>query len=540
MSRFEIGDEVVLARSYFAESYCYFYGHMINDYPLQSEGQVYDIFGPEVHVKIIDRNGFSFEKKFHEFELEFVPFEKVLEKKLPNFKDIGKHPLFELAENNDIVVFGKKIYAPNMCALNNLTGTVNYIENIGDGAKQKLEEIGGLHQFDDLFYGREEMKIEELEKKYAENIGKQMLDENGLNLDLSVPELIVNQVFPYLRSDSYEKKLANLVDEGFGQNKTAESGKLKIIYDEGSRRTVENVLKEKKRLIEKIGNETLPCDKGLEKKAKGFFRQMLGRLARFYNFAVPKENESLIAQALEDKNAGFFSGKLYYAVPCNENNKASGSKVLSVHGKKSYLVPAKESISTLEDRCRLLLSKKIRTGAVKKYLSEEKIKQAVESNRSLALKYLGGYEEEDFGFAKYGDAYYVYLKLPELAVRDITTGEYYSFGKTKVAVEVVKKGDGSLTHRTAAMIENNNHPLFVGRIKFMSLCSGSNDIPLGRDAGETIANHLRRYREIILYGYKNYGFSSEGRYVYNRLRSKFSLLRFAKPEIVIIDGGQKK
>ncbi len=92
------------------------------------------------------------------------------------------------------------------------------------------------------------------------------------------------------------------------------------------------------------------------------------------------------------------------------------------------------------------------------------------------------------------------------------------------------------------MIENNNHP-FIHEVRdnFAPICTGYQSIPTnGKDAGDIIAKRLRTCKNVLMYGYGDYGRRYQlvkGGYYDAHIRTKSEL---EKKGVLIIQGGKKR
>ncbi len=117
---------------------------------------------------------------------------------------------------------------------------------------------------------------------------------------------------------------------------------------------------------------------------------------------------------------------------------------------------------------------------------------------------LDSYFEDDFGFIRRNDEYYVCLDVPAFAVKSACDNNYYFFEKTQVAVNVYEDFEGRFKYWSQLFAtKNNNNPIFHGETKnFITFCKGENKLPShGKDLGDVIAQTLRKGKYIFLYSY---------------------------------------
>ncbi|MFP4424522.1 MAG: hypothetical protein ACLFP2_04815 [Candidatus Woesearchaeota archaeon] len=116
---------------------------------------------------------------------------------------------------------------------------------------------------------------------------------------------------------------------------------------------------------------------------------------------------------------------------------------------------------------------------------KDKIKQQLNSKDDYILEAAkkGSYEEDDFGFTKKGNAFYVYAKTGRFALYEPTTKEYFQFPSASVAVRV--KNGKTITWDDPIIMEPYSHP----GIQFK-------DTPEQKICASTDREEYERYRKM--------------------------------------------
>lgn len=112
------------------------------------------------------------------------------------------------------------------------------------------------------------------------------------------------------------------------------------------------------------------------------------------------------------------------------------------------------------------------------------------------------YDGGEFGFTTKGSYSYLWLKVPQFAIKSPYDGNCYLFAESKVGVTIgLDSGRVCVTTSGAYMVKNNRHPLTEDDQDYRSLCFGKNDIVEG-NYGKDIVKRLRQAKEVVMQGYK--------------------------------------
>ncbi len=508
---FEVGEEVVIVKNLGSGS-SYYYGGDLFGVPLQTEGKISKKRSNGGYQLLLN-SGSSW--SVHSEEIESCSFVKKLEKELLEFGGVDRHSLFEMGQEAPLFIVDEKVYSLSD-ASNGQNDEGDYLE-FYKKIKIPLQAMADLGVLDNLFFERNSDKIKCVQKKYAENVSKRIMNSDAVCKNMNVAELIYNKVFPHLRSRGYEKKIAGILSESSDSSEEILSGSQKDKMQDKIQLDIDKITeslssqvnglilkmqKEKSDLEKRNESEKSRPESKLEEKIAVLLAEELGVAVN-----EKKEPESLFGKVLEGKNVCFMNGLVYEIKDVLSEEKYLHS--LDIAGNKLYLIPSKISILDIEKEYLFHVSRQISIGAIKEHLSHEKIKKALEAEQKKfsAVAYLENYEEEDFGFLNHDGSYYAYLKVPAFAVKSQFDGNYYVFNSTKLAMRII---DSTLrTDDAIYMTEPNNHPfLHFKNDPFALVCMGSSlniSTIIGKDNGEAIAKKLRKAKEVLMYGYGNYG-----------------------------------
>ncbi len=498
--KFKVGDEVIVLKNlgnmggYRGEFY--YYGGTVNVVPLNSSGKVIRVYDSLAYnVQISDGIQYNF------LEEELTEYDQInlVELNLQGFKEIGRHPLFEMAEQAKLFLLNKKVYSVNE---NDEAGVLaeNYFQEIGK-TKKSVIEVGELSSLEELMLARFYEQIVKTKENYAEKVKKDMEISQVFDTELTVPQLIFKYVFPYLRKKEYENKISRFFGDEKNIGKEGDLEKFVLEKKQKFNSLAEGLLEKINERIEKIELEKFRED-AEESRAKFIDELISGE--QTFNALQLRQN------ILGEKNIAVIDGKLYDLI----SDFKQADSVLNVENKNYALQKSSSSPAKLEKSFKFNLAKKMKMDALREYFAKERFLEFLESVEQdnlkatmLAGKFEGrdNYSEEDFGLVKYENKYYVCLDVPAFAVKSAFDGNYYFFEKTQVAVRVFKKNNSLGYLEGACVTKNNNNPILHphrGISDFYNFCLGSNDLPdSGKDIGEIIAKRLKKAKDIMLYGY---------------------------------------
>jgi len=502
--KFKPGDYVVTVRNAYQCHSCsghhdrYFYGFNLTDVPLQTEGKITEVSGEEIEVYL----GNGGRRLFHQSEIDIldkIPL-GLLKRELPGIDKLPRQPVFEIAQGNPVFLANGKVYSLG-------EGTPgegdNFYEqkNLIRSKRTPLIEIGDFESLESLLFDRAKPQIEKLAEEYVRKTRNESPTLKRLDSELDIPQLIYKLVFPYLRDNKYKDKVSELllgVKGQTGQTKQADKPEVKAKITPDLERIADELLMEVEGLIAKIKQE------GQEPAERSTIQQKLKDLLS-YKEPQPPAEPSLLAGVLNGRNIAILDRRFYALM----QKKAQSKEKVHLNGQIFSVGKELQQEPTLEDKFLLELGKKIRIDALREHLSREKITDMLlaKNQELLAIAGRTEYKGEGFGFLQNKGNYYAYIDVPAFATKGLD-GNYYLFDKTRVG-EMVFKSHGEIQFDTLVVMDNNNHPLLDHatypqgqRPNFAKICVGGNMIPAtGKDLGEVIAKRLRKFRDILRFGF---------------------------------------
>ncbi|MBP7708563.1 hypothetical protein KA107_02665 [Candidatus Pacearchaeota archaeon] len=437
----------------------YQYGTRLDQIPFGARGKITRINGEKVTIEI-KGNAYTFDPK----ELQSL---QTLIEALPGAERLEKHPVFEMAESMPIAVLDGKVYSVES-GINSAT------------------EISTLEALDEIYLARNQTQIQNLQASYARQVWSNIGLEEKLGKEGSdIPSKIAAQVFPYLRAEKYDAKIVGTLGLETAQEEKAATPERKIKDNPALEKLTEQTLKELQDLREDLDFETLYDAENQEPRTKKQSKLdiLLGR-------AIPKlvfEGKYALSSAAGSETFLVSKGELHY---------------LTKDQNEEYVVGATLDPSAVEENHRRLVSQEIRKQTLNTRFSKEKISQEISDKLGdlSAFAGLGEYDEGEFGFNKSGGSYFVWIKVPEMAIKSETDGQYYSYRPVKAGFFV---GERLRKHGNFSLLENNGHPYVHDKSKnFPEICIAQANIPSsGKDDGEVVAKQLKRIREILMFGY---------------------------------------
>ncbi|MBI5065966.1 hypothetical protein HZA97_07030 [Candidatus Woesearchaeota archaeon] len=537
---FKKGDNIVIGRNLGlannkSSNKHYYYGGTIGDLPLESKGKVVSVDSQNnfILVNFPDLNNLNWRVHPDEILLQREKQDKSSKLEIQDLKSLARHPIFELAEQSPVFVINEKVYTVS-------EGVVESDFFKDKKNKKPLVEIGDINSFDELYFSREQTTIEKIGLEYASEITKKL---TSLKLDddvLDVPQLIYKQVFPYFKGEEHKNKLIGIL--GAELSKTHEEKK-----PAQSSQNLRNS-PELERIIRNVQAEVGNIKSGVEKEgavAPKRRNSSQKKLDNLFGYQHRKEylGNSLLGKAIDGRDVILTKGKIHELI--------LGSDVdctISLSG-KGYSIHTKiSSVSEIEKKYFASLDKRIKLSSLKDNFSKEKILELLDkkSRDLLAMKGKTEFKGDGFGFTTHDSHHYVYIEVPEFAIKSQFDDNYYFFEKTRIGFWVYSGNGKSLSYSDGFfMIDNNNHP-FNHNVEgsFVRICTGNQSFSTsGKDAGEVIAKRLRRCKEVLMYGYTSNSYDSRyklssisGNYS-SHIRKKSDL---EKKGVLIIQGGSRR
>ncbi|MBI5065965.1 hypothetical protein HZA97_07025 [Candidatus Woesearchaeota archaeon] len=445
----------------------------------------------------------------------------------PGLKILSRHPIFELAEQSPVFVINEKVYTVS-------EGVVESDFFQDKNGKKALTEIGDLTSFEELHFDRERATIDKINLEYAAEVKKELNSLKAINANLDIPQLIFKQVFPYLRESNHKNRIVKIfggkATEVGGENSSKlNSPALERII--GSVQEEINIMKSE---VEKEGRIVPKQRRNFEKKLDSLFD---------YEPRKEYRGESLFGKAISVSDVVLTQGKIYELIP-------GFNDAFSVFlGGKNYSTRSQvSSVAETEGKYLKFLQRKMKLDSLKEKFSKEKIKEIFNAQDVdlLLMRGKNSHEDKGFGFTIFDGTYFVYVEVPEFAIKSQFDGNYYFFNKSKIGLYTYFS-DNKLTSYSPEfwMINNNNHPFIYPDFRrsgrdLVKICIGKQLFPTsGKDLGDVIAKRLRQCKGMLMYGYK------EGKYpACDELRENTDFRRNVKEKyelekkgVLIIQGG---
>ncbi len=430
---FKVGDKVVIGRNLGPNNSkpsdeFYYYGGTITDLPLKSKGVVVavDPFQDRLVVNFPD-----IDRSWHVHPDEILLQEDKRNKKekleTSNQKDLARHPIFELAEQSPVFVINEKIYTVGEGIVES-----DFFKDKTD--KKPLVEIGDINSFDELYFSREQSTIERISLTYATEVKKKLTSLKLDDMGLDIPQLIYKQVLPYFKEDEHKNKLVELL--GVELNKIGNESK----PDQSSKNLRSSP--ELERIIENVQNEISDVSSKIEKEgivAPKRRNSSQRKLDDLFSYQTRKEykGNSPLGKAIDGKDVMLTQGKIHELILGSDSDCA-----ISLNGKKYSIYARISDVSEMENKYLASLNKKIKLYSLKENFSREKILEILDeqSRNLLMMKGKKEFKGEEFGFTTHNGAYFVYIKVPEFAIRSQLDDNYYFFEKTRIGFFVNSSG----------------------------------------------------------------------------------------------------
>ncbi len=417
---------------------------------------------------------------------------------ISNLSILSRHPIFELSDQNPVFIINEKVYVAGEAYVG--SDMPNFFQDKNN--KKTLVEIGDINSFDELHYNRESENVSKLSSEYASEVRKRLNSLKSINSDLDVPQMIYRDIFPYLREEKHKNKLLAV----FGQktskaNKDGSSG-LKNFPE--LERIIGNICKEVSVIKSEVEKEELV----VPKKRKNFEK----RLDNLFDYRPRKEytGNSIFGKAINVTDVVLTQGRIYELIPGFDDDFS-----IVLNGRNYSTGNQLNCVAETEKRYLDSLRRRIKSDSLKENFSKEKINEIL-GEHDIGLLSIRGKKEyfsDGFGFTMgvngYDVQYFVYVDLPEFAIKSQFDGNYYFFNKSKIGLFVNSSNSRLISYAPEFfMVENNNHPFIYpdyrnSRTDFVKICIGKQPFPTsGKNLGEVIAKRLRTCKNMLMYGYK--------------------------------------
>ena len=406
--------------------------------------------------------------------------------------NIEKHPVMELARQTPTFLMNGRVYVATEGKVNG-----NFFETkrlfFSSTKPIPILDLSDFDSLDNLFLERSHADIERFEKEYVDEVKNNSDIFRRIRGEFNEPQLIYKYVFPHLRRNN--DKIAKAI--GIEVEPQVDPGKIDKSY---------NVKRLAKESMQKI-NEMIRDISHINSE----------KLESLLSDCVPQisSEPSFLSKAFGDRNIALLNGRVYDTenhIPYkfNINSELSWDMFipklrtdLIFERNKFSFVFTKENYSDWIIKYSVPLSHALKLNTLRKCFSEEVFEEALNDERINLFDFVhkDSHNEEDFGFFNTNKGYYVYLDVPSFAIKSQFDRNYYLFDKSRVGF-MVSSNNGRLTQRTSlCMIQNVRHPLTSRDRNYADICIGKNNLPSGKNDGETIAKILKKGKEIVIYGY---------------------------------------
>lgn len=512
------------------QHYYYRDPYNIHKTPLQSKGSVTRIEGDQVWVKIDEKESAY---KFHKDELKILE-EKLLEDKISKKYDSLPSYMFNLASQMPVFLLNDRLYVLGE-AQKDLKENFFQTTKKGKIVSHSIVESASLKSLEELAESHFFKEFEKFRNEYLQEVIKEKKEEAKSSRkedNYKLVDFIVNKVFPYLRNKTDDNSKINKL---FGVEEAEEEiRKDSELQNEDQNKNEEFFSP----LIKKIENEKFLSDKKKDKKQKvkkldlilGYNPDLEVNIKDLPKNYAP---ESLIGKVLAGRNIAIINNLVYYLIKNNDKkDKNLQTQILNFEG-KDYSLVSTIPVNELKNKFYFELSKKVRIETLKtKAANDKKIREFLQNNSNLeSLVNKNEYREEDFGFIKYSDCYYVFLQVPQHVLKmpdnyqflNETYDDYYSnyhsnektkkekrnryyhFDKVRVAIRLFID-QGKIQYCNPITIERYSHP-FTDGPGYSSICLGNyNYYDLKKlEPDLAVATLLKDTKRTLLSGYVDGG-----------------------------------
>lgn len=501
------------------EDYYFADAESVNDVELGSKGTVSRVEGNKVYVTLEDTDD---ERPFHKDELKF-PGQTITDNPLGR---LPQQYVFTLASQMPIFLINDRVYSLDG-SQGSLRSNFFQASDNGSSTRRGLVESATLASLEELTRAHHLKEYDKLERKYLQDVVEER-SHSGEGDRYKLVDFIVNEVFPYFRSDGQSNaRIGKLLGV---RTVVAEDKKTKSKPQKPKGQSREETFVSK--LIDGIEREKFQIGGDEEKKTKKL-DTLLGYDCRWDVTEFPQDYDpnSVLGQVLAGRNVAVVDNVFYNLVWTNSNQHR---RVLNLGGKNFALVSPKP-MDEVKARYEFELSKGVRVSALRDRLAhDEQLRVLAQRNSDIGeLVRKKEYSERGFGFIRDEDDWYdedsgedhsglsylVFLEVPKHALKapkgyDSDDDEEYDdngrrrkpqercywFDKTRAAVRVFLNDDGNITYDKPTTVEDYEHPFMTGDTE---ICLGDYSFnKLNKlKRGEAVARLLVDTKQTFLSGY---------------------------------------
>ena len=403
MNDFAPGEEVIVAR---ANKIChcgvahgdfYINGAGVDKIKLQSEGLISRVQGDQIFVSI---GGNEFFFSIEELVLKEDPLLAIVKAAIPGITKLPRNPIFEIAENSPVFLIDGKAYSLGEAGS----------EKCGSykqGRKSKpVIEMGELASLDELLFSRSASKIEKLRDKYAETVSQDFKSLQQSMKESNVAVLIYKLVFPYLRENEYEKKVAEMIGAPVSPKQEQLLEKRDAEIDKAQIAKILAEVNKKVRQIESDGAKVQRTAKQVR------LDELLG-----FNEERFDPNKSPLELVSRGGNVAIINGAVFQLVS-NSPEMLDMICDVKILGDNYLVSERKRTLRSFEKSYIGELGRRIMRESLLSNFSREKVIEILASKNQelLGIRDKKEYNENGFGFLNVNGQYFVYIEVPEFAI----------------------------------------------------------------------------------------------------------------------------
>ncbi|MBI5066291.1 hypothetical protein HZA97_08710 [Candidatus Woesearchaeota archaeon] len=516
MVEFKKGLEVVIVKSLASKnrndpgrSYQYYYASTgdINGIPLNSEGVITNTKEDMIWVKI--------KEKVYLFNKEELKISENNKNKM-NISEVSTNNslhsyVFSLATKTPVFVINDRLYVLGEEG-NNLEQDFFQTTKQGKKTTHKLVESASLNSLEELAETHFFKEFEEFRNNYFKKVineieGTKVSENYPYEQNVKLVDFIVNKVFPHLRNkEQNDEKLENILGIKRVKNNISEV-KENYVRNESLFIT---------ELIKKVSQQKFQTKKNKKRKTTkldfilGFDQNSNVDVSKFPEDYKPN---SILGKVLEGRNVAIINNEIYALIK-TENN---GDQSINI-SETNYSLVSPISLDLVKAKFSFELERKLMLETLKVKVAESKKVNEILGRDSKIKELLEKtiYEEEDFGFMKEGNHYYVFLKVPEHVLkmpddyvyfngqRNKDKNKYYRFGETKIGVRIFFDGLNT-SEGQPRLLDNYTHPFTGGMNQHVCLGNYNYTATYMLEQGLNVVTLLKDTRRTMLSGYVSGG-----------------------------------
>ena len=506
----ERGDEIVIARNLghknvqnLGDGHDYYYqgAGNLSDIPLRTAGKVASIQGSRVTVELANGKRVP----FHIDEIRNNVKKREKESGAGTFNALPEQPAEALARKTPLFVIDERLYwsIPENEANSNIQAFQGFFYKRDKSGEQRQRIVEGmmLRPLQRVYLHNHATKIKKLEEKFLEHLDSIQGEHTPQQpAETRLVSFALTEVFPLFK----ESVSSKLIDEALGVDSVDidESKKTPVSSSPSSNPRIEKLLQCIR--LEEFDSEVHTRGQRLD-ELFGETQYSLSAHPRMYS---PK---SILGSALQGRNVAFVDNKLYVL-----QRTLDGTTPYRVElAQQPFSFFPVGNASELWEKANFILDKTLRIRTLER-AARLGWGLAPEDARIAKLVVQGEYQEGSVGFtlrsryspqdidaSRYqgGRTCFIWITIPEHAMRSPNSGEYYKFDSVKAAVPVFLTEQGVISWDNPRVIERRYaHPFVFDN---GGICLGNYGYGKLRsmETGVAVARLLADTRRTLLSGY---------------------------------------